>query len=151
MQTELERIEALLQLVADEGIDALDVSSAQLSIHIRRQAVPGHAPAPVAAGGELSAVAESARDEGGEAVSDADTLEICAPVDGVFYRSATAGGLPLCEPGARVAAGAALGIIETMKIMNEIKAPEGGVLKAVLPADGASVSQGQVLFIIRKG
>lgn len=150
MTTQLEQISALLQLVADEGIEALDVTSGQLSLSVRRQAgtavVAEVVSAPVDATGSAPAVQAS-----GAGAGSADMVEVSAPVDGVFYRSATAGGLPLCEQGARVTAGSVLGIIESMKIMNEITAPQGGIVRAVLSADGAAVSSGKPLFIIEKG
>ena len=47
-----------------------------------------------------------------------------------------------------VAEGATLCIIEAMKLMNEIEADKGGVVKAVLTENGQPVEFGQPLFVI---
>jgi acetyl-CoA carboxylase biotin carboxyl carrier protein len=44
--------------------------------------------------------------------------------------------------------GAALCIVEAMKLMNEIEADQGGVIKAVLVENGQPVEFGQPLFVI---
>src|SRR4051794_37199678 len=49
-----------------------------------------------------------------------DGTPLAAPLTGVFYRSASPGTPPLVSVGDRVEAGAVVGLIETMKIFNEV-------------------------------
>ncbi|MCG8708640.1 hypothetical protein JHU04_001853 [Brenneria sp. 4F2] len=142
MQVEFSRVESLLQLVAEEGIETLEVETSQFVIRIQRQdGVPIAVPADTA-----QAVADDVA-----CVAATDARQVRAPVDGVFYRAASAGGEPLCETGTRVAPGAPLGIIEAMKIMNQIVADCEGSVAKVLATDGEMVRQGQPLFIITRG
>lgn len=150
MQVEFGAVQSLLQLVAEEGIEALELETAQFCINIRRQPAGAGAMVPpaVAAGvdGDAAAAPDRATQAGG-----AGGVKVCAPVDGVFYRAASAGGAPLCEAGMHVVRGDALGIIEVMKIMNQIMADCDGHVAEVLVADGEAVRQGQPLFILAEG
>ncbi len=51
----------------------------------------------------------------------------------------------LVEPGARVAAGEGLVVLEAMKMENELRAAGPGVVRAVHAAPGEAVDKGQVL------
>ncbi|ATA25315.1 acetyl-CoA carboxylase biotin carboxyl carrier protein subunit [Brenneria goodwinii] len=138
MPVEYSRVESLLQLVAEEGIETLELETTQFFIRIQRQAAEPTAMPLDTAPSDLG-------------VAATDVQQVCAPVDGVFYRAASAGGTPLCEVGGRVTHGAPLGIIEAMKIMNQIMADGEGCVAEVLAADGEMVRQGQPLFIITRG
>jgi acetyl-CoA carboxylase biotin carboxyl carrier protein len=71
-----------------------------------------------------------------------------SPMVGTFYRSATPGSKPFVEVGDAVEEGGTLCIVEAMKLMNEIEADKGGVVKAILVENGQPVEFGQPLFII---
>lgn len=72
-------------------------------------------------------------------------LAITAPMVGIFHRVDGIG-----EPGIDVRAGQVVGLIESMKLMNEITSPEDGVLAEVLIEDGTPVEYGQALFSLKK-
>jgi acetyl-CoA carboxylase biotin carboxyl carrier protein len=72
--------------------------------------------------------------------------EIKSPMVGTFYASPEPGAEPYLKAGARVAAGQTVCIIEAMKIMNEIEAEFGGVIREILVEDAQPVEFGQVLF-----
>jgi acetyl-CoA carboxylase biotin carboxyl carrier protein len=71
-----------------------------------------------------------------------------APMVGTFYRAASPESGNFVEVGDAVAKGAALCIIEAMKLMNEIEADAAGTIKAILVENGQPVEYGQPLFII---
>ena len=56
------------------------------------------------------------------------------------------GAEPYLKVGARVSAGQTVCVIEAMKIMNEIEAEFGGVIREVCVEDAQPVEFGQVLF-----
>ena len=68
---------------------------------------------------------------------------------GTFYQAPEPGAAPFVQPGATVASGNVLCIIESMKMMNELKAPAAGTIVEVLVADGTPVETGQPLFSLR--
>ncbi len=67
---------------------------------------------------------------------------------GVFYSKASPDSSPYVSVGDRVNAGDIICIIESMKIMNEIKADKAGVIKEILVSDGDTVDFDQPLFTI---
>ncbi len=71
-----------------------------------------------------------------------------SPMVGVFYASDQEGGEPLTKPGDQVKEGQVLGIVEAMKLMNEIKAEYSGTVEEVLVENGQMVEYGQPLFRI---
>jgi acetyl-CoA carboxylase biotin carboxyl carrier protein len=71
-----------------------------------------------------------------------------SPMVGTFYRAATPGAKAFVNVGDTVEEGATLCIIEAMKLMNEIEADKGGVVKAILTENGQPVEFGQPLFVI---
>ena len=71
-----------------------------------------------------------------------------SPMVGTFYRSPSPGAKSFTEVGQSVSAGDTLCIIEAMKLLNEIEADQGGVIKAILVENGQPVEYGEPLFII---
>ena len=73
---------------------------------------------------------------------------LVAPLTGVFYRAATPGAPAFVSVGDLVAAGAVVGLIETMKIFNEVLAERGGRIIAILAESSQLVHAGDVLMTI---
>jgi acetyl-CoA carboxylase biotin carboxyl carrier protein len=67
---------------------------------------------------------------------------------GTFYRAASPGAKTFVEVGDRVNQGDTLCIIEAMKLLNEIEADQGGVVKEVYVENGQPVEYGEPLFLI---
>jgi acetyl-CoA carboxylase biotin carboxyl carrier protein len=78
----------------------------------------------------------------------ADGTPLAAPLTGVFYRAATPGGPPFVAVGDVVEAGAVVGLIETMKIFNEVLAERGGRIATILAESGQLVHAGDALMTI---
>lgn len=80
------------------------------------------------------------------AVPASSLKEIKSPMVGTFYGQPEPGADPYARVGTRVAPGQTVCIIEAMKIMNEIEAEIGGVVREVCVEDGSPVEYGQVLY-----
>lgn len=105
-------------------------------------AVPGFpaASAPPAAPAATPAPAAPA------AAQASQLKEIRSPMVGTFYAAPEPGAEPYVRVGQRVTAGQTVCIVEAMKIMNEIEAELGGVIREVSVEDATPVEYGQVLF-----
>lgn len=69
-----------------------------------------------------------------------------APLVGVFYAAPSPGEKPFVSEGSRVEQGQVLCLIEAMKMMNELKSPVSGIIRAVRGCDGQLAEYGQTLF-----
>ena len=67
---------------------------------------------------------------------------------GTFYSAPSPGSPVFVDVGTRVSEGDTLCIIESMKMMNQIKAEKSGVIEAVLVANETAVEYDQPLFTI---
>ena len=81
--------------------------------------------------------------------SDGETVEIKAPLVGTFYQAPGPDDQPYVKVGQQVKKGDVVGIIEAMKLMNEVVAPQDGVILSIDATDGNMVQYGQVLFTMK--
>ena len=82
--------------------------------------------------------------------ANSDYKEIKAPFVGTFYRSASPEAKPYVAVGDVVKKGDILGIIEAMKIMNELAAPISGKIVEIRAEDGKMIEYNQVLFLLEE-
>ena len=74
---------------------------------------------------------------------------VCSQLDGTFYLAPSPEEDPFVKPGDLVTKGQTFGIIEAMKLMNEIVAECDGTVEKVLAENGEMVDYGQPLFCIK--
>jgi acetyl-CoA carboxylase biotin carboxyl carrier protein len=73
-------------------------------------------------------------------------VEIKSPTPGTFYSAPNPGADPYVHVGTRVNPTTVVGLIEAMKLFNEIPADCSGVIAEVVVENGQPVEFGQVLF-----
>jgi acetyl-CoA carboxylase biotin carboxyl carrier protein len=69
-----------------------------------------------------------------------------APLTGIFYASPAPGSAPYVQVGGELAVGQVIGLIEAMKLFNEIKSDLAGRVIRVLPESGSLVKAKQPLI-----
>ncbi len=127
-------VRALAGVMQQDSVTELDLDLGSLTLRMRRAAGPS---APVAA--PVSADVEVAKPEApGHVVS--------APMVGTFYTSPTPSAPPFVAVGDFVTAGQTIGIIEAMKIMNEITTDRSGVVLEFLVDNAQPVEYGSPLI-----
>ena len=108
------------------------------------------APAEAAAG-VLPATAAAGTTSAAETAS-ADSLKegnmVTSPLVGTFYAAPAEDAEPFVKVGDHVKKGQTLGIVEAMKLMNEIESDYDGVVTAILVQNGDTVEYGMPLFCI---
>jgi len=102
---------------------------------------PDVAPAAPAAANGAAPTGETP-----EPQQDSDRVPVTAPLVGTFYRSPEPGADPFVEVGGTVEADQTVGIVEAMKLMNPVKAPQAGTVAAIHVEDGEMVEYGQSLL-----
>jgi len=140
-----ERINALLRIIDEYGLDALTVRLGKSTYEaVRRDPrEAGPAAEPLGAAPQADALPASPKD-----AFAAHYRKITAPIVGVFYRSASPGAEQFVQIGDRVEVGQVVCILEAMKLMNEITSDHAGVVRRILPENGALVSIGEELLWI---
>ena len=113
---------------------------------IVQQAVPSGMPAAAAL--PAAAPAAPAGGEAPAAPAGPPVESIDSPMVGTFYRSPSPESDSFVAVGQTVEADTVVCIIEAMKVMNEIKAERGGVIKKILVDNATPVEFGQPLFEI---
>ena len=76
------------------------------------------------------------------------TVEIKAPMVGIFYRSPSPEAPPFVDIESNIEPGQVICIIEAMKLMNEIKSDTKGKVVDILVESGSPIEFGQTLFLI---
>ncbi|NLO91436.1 MAG: biotin carboxyl carrier domain-containing protein [Elusimicrobia bacterium] len=75
---------------------------------------------------------------------------IKSPLMGIFYRASTPSSPPFVREGETVKTGHVLGLVEAMKVFNEVKAEFDCTITKVLVDNGKPVKSGEVLFAIER-
>jgi len=82
---------------------------------------------------------------------DAGLHLLKSPIVGTFYGSPSPGAAQFVAPGDRVTKGQVIGVVEAMKLMNEIESDVTGEIVKCLVVNGQPIEFGQPLFSIRLG
>jgi acetyl-CoA carboxylase biotin carboxyl carrier protein len=131
-------VRSLVDVMRGNGLTELDVTSGSVSIRLRApKGGGGSKPAPHSEG-----VSESAE----RPAAALDGHFVTAPMIGTFYASPAPGEPPYVRVGDTVQAGQTIGIIEAMKIMNEIVADRAGVVLEVFVGNAQAVEYGSPLL-----
>lgn len=146
---DLRKIKKLIELVEESGIAELEVSSGDESIRIARYNSPSAFPSTLEKSGSLPV--STPPSSGVASLSSAYSTvpagnQVTAPMAGVFYAAPTPDADPFIRMGQVVAPGDVLCIIESMKMMNEIKAERGGTCGEITAQNGQAVASGDLLF-----
>ena len=142
----------LANLLTENELTEIEVADGDRRIKVKREPAPmigAPAAAPASAAPALSAPPMHGKEDvGTPAAEEVAGTTIKSPMVGTAYLSPEPSAAQFIEVGKPVKAGDTLLIVEAMKVMNPITAPEGGVVKKILIADGQPVEFDQPLVII---
>jgi len=159
MEIDLDRLHALLNLMDENDLAELEIESGDFKVRLKKSGAHG-APEMVAVPALPSVAAHGAglaAAAGGDAAGDLpvaaepedDLIEITSPMVGTFYRAPSPDADPYVQAGDALNEDTVVGLIEAMKVMNEIKAEVEGTLVEIKAQNGEAVEFGQVLFAVR--
>jgi acetyl-CoA carboxylase biotin carboxyl carrier protein len=150
---DLRKIKKLIDLLEESNLAELEIKEGEEVVRLSRvpkgtvtlapaQHVAAPAPAPVAAAAPHSAPAVSSE----PALPAGHVLK--APMVGTFYASASPGSPAFAKVGQQVKVGGTIGIIEAMKMFNQIEAEVAGTIQAILVENGQPVEFDEPMFVI---
>jgi acetyl-CoA carboxylase biotin carboxyl carrier protein len=159
---DLRKIKKLIDILEDSNLAELEIKEGEESVRLSRMpkgvaiaqtSVPmthvAHAEPPRAAAVAASSsesAASAATAHGGKDLPAGHVLR--SPMVGTFYLSPNPESAPFVKLGQSVKAGDTLGIIEAMKMFNQIEADIAGTIVAVLASNGQPVEFDEPLFVI---
>jgi acetyl-CoA carboxylase biotin carboxyl carrier protein len=151
---DLRKIKKLIDLLEESNLAELEIKEGEETVRLSRipkgmvttmTAAPAPLPArieaapPAALAAPAASVPENSVPEG---------HIVTAPMVGTFYASSNPEAPAFVKVGQKVKAGDTLGIIEAMKMFNQIEADVGGTVLAVLVSNGQPVEFDEPMFVI---
>jgi len=142
----IEQIKKIIQLFEESGLFSLEVQEGEERISLQR-AAEQQSNVYYVTQAEPAAITPNkaplvAADEG---VDFNRIIEVTSPVVGVFYEAPEPGGQPYIKVGDRVQRGDVLCLIEVMKQVTEVTAPQNGQVADICVTNGNVVEFGQTL------
>lgn len=104
---------------------------------------PSNTAAPEAAANEAPPASDAAP-------AEENSTTITAPMVGTFYSAPNPGAPDFVTVGDRVSADSVLGIVEVMKLMNNVEAKVGGIVTQILVENNQAVEFGQPMMVIER-
>jgi acetyl-CoA carboxylase biotin carboxyl carrier protein len=126
-------IDRLARLLDRSDLTELEVEAGGTGLILRKPAAlaPPVSPAAAVTAGEAGVP---------------ERPSVKAPLTGIFYASPAPGSAPYVQVGGEVAVGQVIGLIEAMKLFNEIKSDLAGRVARVVPETGTLVKAKQPLI-----
>lgn len=165
---DVRRVRKLVELMERHELAEIDLRDGDVRIRLRKGRQPSSAvgvpqsvpmpfvfpvSSPIAPAGEATAAAPAVRREEDEkkpepspAAHADNLLLIRSPMVGTFYSAPDPDSPPYVKVGDHVGPETVVGIVEAMKVFNELPAEVSGKIVAVLVENGEPVEYGQPLF-----
>lgn len=153
---EVKEIIELMKAMSDNGMTGFELEEGDWKLTMKREKkIVAAAQTPVivqgAGQGTLlqTAVESVSGDKEEKKVSGISEKVITCPLVGTFYSSPAPDAEDYVKVGDTVKKGQVIGIVEAMKLMNEIESEYDGIVEEILVKNEETVEYGQPLFRIR--
>ncbi|MDO5401924.1 MAG: acetyl-CoA carboxylase biotin carboxyl carrier protein [Eubacteriales bacterium] len=150
---ELDNILKIIDAVSESSLTnfSLEDGSVKLSLGVERTNVVVDSNAAIQLAPSVSSNAAQLDSDAQAGTADKAAFSgnvVKSPLVGIFYSSSAPDAKPYVSVGDTVKKGQVLGIIEAMKLMNEIESEYDGVVKEILIDNEQMAEYGQPLFVI---
>jgi acetyl-CoA carboxylase biotin carboxyl carrier protein len=142
-------VDRLTDLLERSELTELEIEVGGTGLVLRKSsALEGAAPPAAAAATAASpaAIADGRPTDHGSAAEPPARPSVKAPLTGIWYGAPSPGSAPYMVAGGEVAIGQVVGLIEAMKLFNEIKSDLAGRVVRIVPDDGQLVKAKQPLI-----
>lgn len=152
---DIRKLKELVRLMVENELTEIDLHDQQETVTIKRGAEQGaimQQPVIYSGGAPAQAPAAGAGSAGGPASEPAaETYQksIESPMVGTFYTKPTPDAKAFVSVGDSVGPDTVVCLVEAMKVFNEIKAEQSGVVERILVTDGDAVEFGQPLIVLK--
>lgn len=140
-----EQIVKLIDKVNHSKLTELSIEEGNFKLNIKAEETGGKI---IASGKNANQIV--AEDVKEQMQTQEDGLEeIVSPLVGTFYTARAEGEEPFIKVGDTIKKGQTIGIVEAMKLMNEISATCDGIVEEILVENESLVEYGQVIVKVR--
>ena len=148
---EFENLVKVIQAVSDSELTQFSYEEKGVSLSMKKEKkekiiAVEHASMPQVATAEVNGATMELGETKKEASFDGNVVK--SPLVGTFYTAPSPEDDPFVKVGDIVSKGQVLGIVEAMKLMNEIESEYDGVIKQILVSNEDVIEFGQPLFVI---
>ena len=146
---DIRKVKKLIELLEQSGMAEIEIKEGEESVKISRY---GNAPLAATTFSPQPALTQSQVDLTTRAVDNGSEISgnlISSPMVGTYYSAPSPSAKPFVTIGQHVNKGDTVGIIEAMKIMNQIESDQSGTVVGILVKDGEAVEFGQALIVIQ--
>lgn len=137
----LEEMKELIQALSESDVDKFEYKDDDFSVKLSKKKERVLAAPELAAPQNTPEVLPEVKEAEGNAVT--------APLVGTFYAAPSEGAEPFVQVGDTVTKGQIIGIVEAMKLMNEVESEFEGTVVSIPVHNGDIVEYGEPLVIIR--
>ncbi len=155
---DIRKIRRLIELLEDSDVNEIEIREGEESVRISRgapappTAYPPYPPPPQAptqpTPQEPTPHGPPGAGPASQGEAEETAVKVVAPMVGTFYRAASPEAEPFVNEGDFVHIGDTLGVIEAMKLFNEIESEHSGRIKRILVENAQPVEYGEPLFLI---
>jgi acetyl-CoA carboxylase biotin carboxyl carrier protein len=145
---DIRKVKKLMELLEESGMSEIEIKEGEESVKISRY---GNSPAPSHSFVQQQAPASLPPMAAAPVIADQPSTigqSLTSPMVGTYYSSPSPTAKPFVTIGQHVKQGDTIGIVEAMKIMNQIEAEQSGTVLQILVKDGEAVEFGQPLIIV---
>jgi len=121
------------------------VTRGAVRVRVSKDGAAAEPPAPPERGSGTAAQRAVPAAAAAEPAADAANT-VTAPLTGIFYRAPSPQTAPFVQVGGAVAVGEVIGLIEAMKLFNEIRSTKNGRVRRILAESGQLVRAHQPLI-----
>jgi acetyl-CoA carboxylase biotin carboxyl carrier protein len=140
-------VDRLAAMLERSELSEVEVEAGGTGLVLRKPAaLAGGTATAVGEPGRAGAPAAAIPAQGSEPAPATGPPAVLAPLTGIFYNSPAPGSAPFVSVGSEVAVGTIIGLIEAMKLFNEIKSDLAGRVVRVVADNGALVKAKQSLI-----
>ena len=152
---EVSQLIELMNTVSEAGLTDFCYEENGVSVKIKKHpekkivaSAPVEMIAPATVAAPVQAPAAAQTSESADAAEEMTGNIVKSPLVGTFYSASSPDAAPYVQVGDTVKKGQVLGIVEAMKLMNEIESEFDGTVKAILVKNGDLVEFDQPMFVI---
>jgi acetyl-CoA carboxylase biotin carboxyl carrier protein len=138
----VELIDQLETLLNESELSEIEIEAGATTLVLRKPSAVNTTEQAAAPAQHVPHPGEPAR----RATDQPPANAIVAPLTGLFYTSPSPGAEPYVREGAQVMVGQVIGLIEAMKLFNEIKSDRAGRVARICVESGALVKAKQPLI-----